>query len=881
MFLLLASHLAAAQAQSSLHPLTINIAGSGTVTRNPSFQQYPDGAVVTLTANPSDGWLFSHWTGDLTGSSNPANIEMNAAKSVTAYFILTPSYKLNVTTSGQGNVFLDPPGGTYSSNSVINVSASAIRGWVFTGWSGDASGTANPISIRMDNHKTIGASFAQRPVIDVPPTNVIAALHEDVSFSVAAHGSGPLSYAWQFGNTPLTGATNNTLTITNLQLTHEGTYTVTVSSPYGSATASAILQIVGSCSGTNVVTEASEAALRSAIATGGHVRFCINGTISLTQPITVTKDVSLDARNREVTISGNNATRLFIVSTNINFAATNLTFANGNYTAPNEPATGVAGEGGAIYNGGGKLLFSSCRFTNNHVAGGQAAQSTGASGGPGLGGAIFNRGGQLVLIDTLLSQNSARGGLPNYSLPGTGGGPGEAFGGAIASIGGSVQLVDSMIVSNACYAMPHCEKAGSSGSHGGALHLEATLTTIVNSSLIANEAVAEILDILGCGARAAQGGAINAVSGELTILDSELSFNKAAGAGTRLAASEGRGGAIFSSAKLTVRGSTFASNQALAGDDSRGRGDGLGGGLYSLGEGEITGSTFHSNLARGSDVTSSSGFRFTDGPGGRGLGGAIFNASSLTITNCTIAQNSAKGGDSKDNEDIPGDAVGGGIFNNSGGSLSAVNTTIASNLALGGTSGEFPARTLGANVANTNNATLALRNSILAYPGTNSNAHGTIIDAGHNISSDGSANFSSGTSFNFTDPRLEPLANYGGPTLTMALRSNSPAIDFGDSEGAPATDQRGFPRGTGSGVDIGAFEFQPTDSRPSLSLNAVNGLVQLQFQAAPNTRYLLQSADSSFQWTTLEEFTPSTSESLILRTYTPTESQRFFRLVIP
>ena len=54
------------------------------------------------------------------------------------------------------------------------------------------------------------------------------------------------------------------------------------------------------------------------------------------------------------------------------------------------------------------------------------------------------------------------------------------------------------------------------------------------------------------------------------------------------------------------------------------------------------------------------------------------------------------------------------------------------------------------------------------------------------------------------DPLLGPLADNGGPTLTHALQSGSPAIDRGDPA-APPQDQRGYGR---VGVpDVGAFEY--------------------------------------------------------------------------
>ena len=57
------------------------------------------------------------------------------------------------------------------------------------------------------------------------------------------------------------------------------------------------------------------------------------------------------------------------------------------------------------------------------------------------------------------------------------------------------------------------------------------------------------------------------------------------------------------------------------------------------------------------------------------------------------------------------------------------------------------------------------------------------------------------------DPLLGPLQYNGGPTLTQALQSNSPAVNSGDPN-APAQDQRGYFRAAVS--DIGAFEFAGT-----------------------------------------------------------------------
>jgi len=56
------------------YTLTVNVVGSGTVTKNPDQPIYSSGTNVTLTAvNGSD--VFSEWSGDLSGSTNPSVIE--------------------------------------------------------------------------------------------------------------------------------------------------------------------------------------------------------------------------------------------------------------------------------------------------------------------------------------------------------------------------------------------------------------------------------------------------------------------------------------------------------------------------------------------------------------------------------------------------------------------------------------------------------------------------------------------------------------------------------------------------------------------------------------------------------------------------------------
>jgi predicted outer membrane repeat protein len=206
--------------------------------------------------------------------------------------------------------------------------------------------------------------------------------------------------------------------------------------------------------------------------------------------------------------------------------------------------------------------------------------------------------------------------------------------------------------------------------------------------------------------------------------------------------------------------------------------DGFGGGLLNIGGAlTVTNSTFSGNTA--------------------GDGGGIYNAGNLTVTNSTFSGNSAT-------------ASGGGIFN-IGGTLTVTNSTFSGNSAPSG-----------GGIYNSNSGPAAtVTNSILAAS-TGGNCGGNaIVNGGFNISDDANCSFGTSTGANGTiigdnvNPQLSAsgLANNGGPTQTIALQPNSPAIDGIPIAQCPSTDQRGDPRpdpadsgASNLSCDIGALE---------------------------------------------------------------------------
>jgi hypothetical protein len=203
-------------------------------------------------------------------------------------------------------------------------------------------------------------------------------------------------------------------------------------------------------------------------------------------------------------------------------------------------------------------------------------------------------------------------------------------------------------------------------------------------------------------------------------------------------------------------------------------------------------------------------------------GGGVFNSGPLTVTNSTFLGNSA--------------AAGGAIFNSGAGTLTVTNCTFSGNAGAGGgainsghggtvTSSTFSNNSAGVAGAGAailaNNTTVQVTNSILASStGANCGVQsaGVIGNGGDNISDDGSCGFGSSTGANGDTigddvvPLLDTngLQNNGGPTDTIALQPNSPAVNAVPIADCPATDQRGHPRpdpgDTSGACDIGAFE---------------------------------------------------------------------------
>jgi alpha-tubulin suppressor-like RCC1 family protein len=88
------------------------------------------------------------------------------------------------------------------------------------------------------DHNLIIESGMLDPVIFTQPTDQYAPAGGSVTFSAQGEGVAGVQYQWQFNGVNITGATNATLTLTNVRARNNGNYDVVVSTDFGSITSS-------------------------------------------------------------------------------------------------------------------------------------------------------------------------------------------------------------------------------------------------------------------------------------------------------------------------------------------------------------------------------------------------------------------------------------------------------------------------------------------------------------------------------------------------------------------------------------------------------------------------------------------------------------------
>jgi hypothetical protein len=139
--------------------LTILAGAGGTTSPAPGSYAYDKNSVVSVQASANSNYRFLNWTGDASGSNNPVSITMDRDKTITANFIRR--YTLTITAGAGGTTNPAPGTYTYDEGASVSIQAQATAASRFDSWSGDASGSANPVTVVMNGNKSVQANFVK------------------------------------------------------------------------------------------------------------------------------------------------------------------------------------------------------------------------------------------------------------------------------------------------------------------------------------------------------------------------------------------------------------------------------------------------------------------------------------------------------------------------------------------------------------------------------------------------------------------------------------------------------------------------------------------------------------------------------------------------
>ncbi|MCO5947193.1 ice-binding family protein [Mucilaginibacter flavidus] len=134
---------------------------------------YNAGTKVTVTASPSAKYTFINWTenGNIVSASSSYQFILAGNRKLIANFKAIPASQFALTiTSNPAEGGSTTGSGAYNAGATATIQATANAGYNFTSWSGDASGSTNPLNVTMSANKNITANFTL--IVVVPPPNL-------------------------------------------------------------------------------------------------------------------------------------------------------------------------------------------------------------------------------------------------------------------------------------------------------------------------------------------------------------------------------------------------------------------------------------------------------------------------------------------------------------------------------------------------------------------------------------------------------------------------------------------------------------------------------------------------------------------------------------
>ena len=174
--------------------VTPDVGGSVT----PNSGSYAMGSTVKVLATPAAEYIFKEWSGGYSGTTNPANIVMDADKTVSCVFEKR-QYPLSLTIVGSGTVKeeiikIAAASTNYTSGTTVRLTPQPTDGYQFKGWSGDNTTTTTPLDLIISKATNLTCTFEKMTITSIKIDNLLDTLiiskkHKYVVKGVYTNGS--------------------------------------------------------------------------------------------------------------------------------------------------------------------------------------------------------------------------------------------------------------------------------------------------------------------------------------------------------------------------------------------------------------------------------------------------------------------------------------------------------------------------------------------------------------------------------------------------------------------------------------------------------------------------------------------------------------------
>ena len=395
----------------------------------PAITPTPAQVCANTTGNTASGpagmtsYAWSITNGTITSATNIQSITYTAGAAGNVGLVLNVVAPSGCQQSNSINVPINAfpaqptitPGGptTFCAGGSVTLSSSSASGnqWYLNGnpiggatsntYNATAQGTYTVVVTNngCTSAVSVGTSVTINPIPPTPTITPSGPTSFDAGGSVTLTSSSVSGNQWYLNGNPIGGETNQ-----NYVATTSGNYTVVVTSG-GCSSAPSSATTVTVCPTTTTVTNTNDngaGSLRQAISD-----LCVSGTVNFsnttaggatnffdgsahtitltTGELLVNKNVTITGPGANLlTISGNNASRIFNIQSGKTVTISGLTLNNGN---------AGGGDGGGVLNGG-TLTLANCAVTGN-------------TGGGNGGGVTNSTGGALTITGSTISGNTA------------------------------------------------------------------------------------------------------------------------------------------------------------------------------------------------------------------------------------------------------------------------------------------------------------------------------------------------------------------------------------------------------------------------------------------------------------------------------------------